>query len=101
MYPNQTTPHFSPLTPKPGFHGYYALIGFVLLILTGCVAAVVVYIRRKSRINEMRHRLIPLYTYDPAEEEKGWGDANRGEEDELVEPLFKKGKLIVSSDYGT
>lgn len=39
-----------------------------------------------SRIDELRHRLIPLYTYDPAEEEEEvWSGADGGNEDkELV-----------------
>lgn len=41
MHFNNTTRHISPLKPKPKFPGYYVLILFVLLILTGCVVAVV------------------------------------------------------------
>ncbi|XP_071351693.1 small integral membrane protein 29-like [Trachinotus anak] len=101
MYFNRTTPHISPLNPKPGFPGYYALIPFVLLILIGCVVAVVVYIRRKSRLDELRHRLIPLYSYDPAEEQD-WSEGGReDEEEELAEPLYKEGKLSFSSGYRT
>lgn len=42
-------------------------------------------------LDDLRHRLIPLYRYDPTEE-LGWGDC---EEEELVvrrlkEPLFLK-----------
>ncbi|XP_056243595.1 uncharacterized protein LOC130176493 isoform X2 [Seriola aureovittata] len=106
MHFNHTTPHISPLNPKPGFPGYYALIPFVLLILIGCVVAAVVYIRRKAsffsfRLDELRHRLIPLYSYDPAEEQD-WSDGGREDEDEeLAEPLYKEGKLSFSSGYGT
>ncbi|XP_039987891.1 uncharacterized protein LOC120792702 isoform X2 [Xiphias gladius] len=81
MHFNHSTPQISPLNPKPGFPGYYALIPFVLLILIGCMVAVVVYIRRKSRLNELRHRLIPLYSYDPAEDQD-WKDAGREDEEE-------------------
>ncbi|XP_074488663.1 small integral membrane protein 29-like [Sebastes fasciatus] len=102
MLSNNTTPHISPLKPKPaGSPGFYALIPIVLLILIGCAVAVVCYFRRRSRLDELRHRLIPLYNYDPAEEQDEWVDTSREEEEELAEPLFKVGKLSFSSVYGT
>lgn len=101
MYANHTTPHISPPDHKPGFRGYYALIPFVIVTVIGCVVAMVVYIRRRSRLDELRHRLIPLYTYDPAEEQD-WKDYTKEDEDEeLAEPLYKMGKLSLSSAYGT
>ncbi|GLD69560.1 protein Bouncer-like protein [Lates japonicus] len=39
MHFNHTTPHISPLSPKPGFPGYYALISLALLTLIGCIVA--------------------------------------------------------------
>ncbi|XP_019934389.1 small integral membrane protein 29-like [Paralichthys olivaceus] len=98
MYFNHTTPNISPTNPTPGFPTYSVLIPFVLLTLIGCAAAVVLYIRKKSRLDELRHRLIPLYTYDPAEDE--WRDADM-EDQELAEPLYKEGTLSFSSGYGT
>lgn len=38
---NHTTPYILPTRHKPVFPGYYALIPCVLLILAGCVVAVV------------------------------------------------------------
>uniref|UniRef100_UPI0037E70C93 small integral membrane protein 29-like n=1 Tax=Semicossyphus pulcher TaxID=241346 RepID=UPI0037E70C93 len=102
MHFNHTTPHISPPFHKPGFPGYYVLILILLLTLVGCVVAMVVYFRRKSRLDELRHRLIPLYTYDPTEEQDDWGEEGKEDEDkELAEPLYKEGKLYLSSDYGT
>ncbi|XP_042077894.1 uncharacterized protein LOC143419394 [Maylandia zebra] len=102
MHPNHTTPHISPVPSKPVFPGYYSLIPLVVLILIGCIVAVVVYIRRKMRLDDLRHRLIPLYSYDPAEEQEDWGDAGREDEDaELNEPLYKKAQLTISSGYAT
>ncbi|KAI3371180.1 hypothetical protein L3Q82_023812, partial [Scortum barcoo] len=84
---NSTTPHISPSNHKPGFPGFYALIPFVLLMLIGCVVAMVFYIRRRARLDELRHRLIPLYSYDPAEGPEDWrGDGREYEE------LTHKGK---------
>ncbi|XP_029952351.1 small integral membrane protein 29-like [Salarias fasciatus] len=95
---NGTTPHISPPVPKPEFPGYYALVPLVLLILVGGAVAVVFYIRRRARLEELRHRLIPLYTYDPAEDEDDWGDADiQDDEEELVEPLYKEAKLHFTS----
>lgn len=80
------------------------------------------------RLDELRHRLIPLYNYDPTEEQEDWGDADKEEDEELTvskppklhqpshiwgceelrvcfcslqEPLYKEGKLALSSAYGT
>lgn len=98
---NHTTAHISPLNPKPGYSGYYALIPSILLMLIGCAVAMVYYIKRRSRSNELRHRLIPLYSYDPAEEQDNWWDAGKeNEEEELAEPLHKKGKLSFFNSYG-
>lgn len=36
------------------------------------------------RLDELRHRLIPLYSYDPAEQPDWWGEDERGEEEELT-----------------
>uniref|UniRef100_A0A3Q4M4X7 UPAR/Ly6 domain-containing protein n=1 Tax=Neolamprologus brichardi TaxID=32507 RepID=A0A3Q4M4X7_NEOBR len=41
MHPNHTTPHISPVPSKPVFPGYYSLIPLVVLILIGCIVAVV------------------------------------------------------------
>ncbi|XP_047453191.1 small integral membrane protein 29-like [Mugil cephalus] len=98
---NHTTPHVSPTSSRPGFPGYYALIPFVLLILSGCIVALVLYIRWKSRLDDLRHRLIPLYNYDPTEEREDWGDDDRGEEEELAAPLYKEVKLSLTPGYGT
>ncbi|OXB68478.1 hypothetical protein ASZ78_000415 [Callipepla squamata] len=41
---------------------------FVLLTLLGAVLAAVMYIQKKRRSERLRHRLLPMYSYDPAEE---------------------------------
>uniref|UniRef100_A0A8C1LSJ1 Small integral membrane protein 29 n=1 Tax=Cyprinus carpio TaxID=7962 RepID=A0A8C1LSJ1_CYPCA len=46
----------------------YVLVPFFLITALGIVAAVVMYIRRKRRIDRLRHQLLPVYTYDPTEE---------------------------------
>ncbi|XP_013887584.1 uncharacterized protein C3orf18 [Austrofundulus limnaeus] len=46
----------------------YVLVPFMLITFAGIVAAVVMYIRRKRRIDRLRHQLLPVYSYDPSEE---------------------------------
>ncbi|XP_016406130.1 uncharacterized protein C3orf18-like [Sinocyclocheilus rhinocerous] len=46
----------------------YVLLPFFLITALGTAAAVVMYIRRRRRIDRLRHQLLPVYTYDPTEE---------------------------------
>ncbi|CAB1433067.1 unnamed protein product [Pleuronectes platessa] len=46
----------------------YVLVPFFLITIIGIVAAVVMYIRKKRRMDRLRHQLLPVYTYDPSEE---------------------------------
>ncbi|KAK2851683.1 hypothetical protein Q5P01_007959 [Channa striata] len=46
----------------------YVLVPFLLLTIIGIAAAVVMYIRKKRRIDRLRHQLLPVYSYDPSEE---------------------------------
>ncbi|MEQ2295018.1 hypothetical protein AMECASPLE_009822 [Ameca splendens] len=98
---NHTTPFISTSNIKPEFPKYYALIPLVLAV-SACIVAVVFYMRRRSRLDELRHRLIPLYNYDPAEEEEDWGDYDKDDEEkELSEPLYKDSQLSFTSDHRT
>ncbi|XP_029909796.1 small integral membrane protein 29-like [Myripristis murdjan] len=99
MHLNTTTSHISPSYTRAGLSSYI-LIPFVLCILTGCAVAMAIYIRRKIRLDQLRHRLIPLYSYDAGEQED-WDYTGRDEEEELAEPLYKDGKLSLTSGYGT
>ncbi|XP_026189064.1 small integral membrane protein 29 [Mastacembelus armatus] len=46
----------------------YVLVPFLLITIIGIAAAVVMYIRKKRRIDRLRHQLLPVYTYDPSED---------------------------------
>lgn len=46
----------------------YVLVPFFLITIIGIATAVVMYIRKKRRIDRLRHQLLPVYTYDPSEE---------------------------------
>ncbi|CAL8261240.1 unnamed protein product [Merluccius merluccius] len=85
---NSTLPDVSPKGPAAGLQHvyYYVLTAVALATLMGSLVAVVLYFRQKarSRLDDLRHRLLPLYTYDPTEQEEDWGDEERGEEEQLV-----------------
>ncbi|OPJ88876.1 diphosphoinositol polyphosphate phosphohydrolase 1 [Patagioenas fasciata monilis] len=46
----------------------YVLGPFVLVTLLGAVLAAVMYVQKRRRFDRLRHRLLPMYSYDPAEE---------------------------------
>ncbi|XP_049731126.1 small integral membrane protein 29 isoform X1 [Elephas maximus indicus] len=46
----------------------YVLGPFFLITLVGVVVAVVMYVQKKKRADRLRHHLLPMYSYDPAEE---------------------------------
>ncbi|XP_075377903.1 small integral membrane protein 29 [Mycteria americana] len=46
----------------------YVLGPFLLVTLLGAVLAAVMYVQKKRRFDRLRHRLLPMYSYDPAEE---------------------------------
>uniref|UniRef100_UPI0037E78024 small integral membrane protein 29 n=1 Tax=Semicossyphus pulcher TaxID=241346 RepID=UPI0037E78024 len=57
-------------TQAPGIRGDVVssvLVPFFLITIIG-IAAVVMYIRKKRRVDRLRHQLLPVYTYDPSEE---------------------------------
>ncbi|XP_049611211.1 small integral membrane protein 29 [Syngnathus scovelli] len=59
-------------TPSPTINGDaavgYVLVPFFLITIIGIVAAVVLYVRKKRRLDRLRHQLLPIYSYDPSEE---------------------------------
>ncbi|XP_061841212.1 small integral membrane protein 29 [Nerophis lumbriciformis] len=59
-------------TPSPTINGdvavSYVLVPFFLITILGIALAVILYIRKKRRIDRLRHQLLPIYTYDPSEE---------------------------------
>uniref|UniRef100_G1T5B5 Small integral membrane protein 29 n=1 Tax=Oryctolagus cuniculus TaxID=9986 RepID=G1T5B5_RABIT len=46
----------------------YVLGPFFLITLVGVVVAVVMYVQKRKRVDRLRHHLLPMYSYDPAEE---------------------------------
>ncbi|XP_067166756.1 small integral membrane protein 29 [Apteryx mantelli] len=46
----------------------YVLVPFFLITLVGVILAVTMYVQKRRRFDRLRHRLLPMYSYDPAEE---------------------------------
>lgn len=78
----------------------YIVIPIVGLAIVGALVCSLAYhIRKRRRLDEWRHKLIPTYEYDPGEqegaveeeeEEEGWDD-DMDEEQQLTEPLCGDG----------
>lgn len=50
------------------------------------------------RLDELRHRLIPLYSYDPAEEQE-WGDEEDDNEDKELNVSERNNSSMRSKEY--
>ncbi|KAG7323795.1 hypothetical protein KOW79_013497 [Hemibagrus wyckioides] len=46
----------------------YVLLPFFIITFAGIILAAVMYVKRRQRIDRLRHQLLPVYTYDPTEE---------------------------------
>lgn len=46
----------------------YVLVPFFLITVIGIAVAVAMYVRKKRRLDRLRHQLLPVYSYDPSEE---------------------------------
>ncbi|XP_029428967.1 small integral membrane protein 29 [Rhinatrema bivittatum] len=58
----------SPAVDPGSNMGSYVLVPFFLLTIVGIVVAVIMYIQKRKRVDRLRHHLLPMYSYDPAEE---------------------------------
>uniref|UniRef100_A0A8C6UVS5 Small integral membrane protein 29 n=1 Tax=Neogobius melanostomus TaxID=47308 RepID=A0A8C6UVS5_9GOBI len=70
----------------------YVLVPFFLITIIGIAVAVVMYIRKKRRLDRLRHQLLPVYSYDPSEE------LNEAEQEMLWRE--EDTKLIVQPYHG-
>ncbi|XP_043563590.1 uncharacterized protein C3orf18 isoform X2 [Chiloscyllium plagiosum] len=75
--------------PPPGVEGRSSM-GMVLVpvgIITviALAVAMVLYIRKRKRLEKLRHQLMPMYNFDPGEEQ-----------DELEQELLDHGRDIAS-----
>ncbi|CAL8291306.1 unnamed protein product [Boreogadus saida] len=85
-------------SPRGTLHPVYLVVAAALLAsVLVCLMAVAIYFRRRARLDQLRHRLLPLYTYDPAEQEEDWGEEDE-EEERLEESLLKKRQLAFTKE---
>ncbi|XP_008317806.1 uncharacterized protein C3orf18 homolog isoform X2 [Cynoglossus semilaevis] len=45
------------------------LVPFGILTLIGLAVAIMLYIRKRKRLEKLRHQLMPMYNFDPGEEQ--------------------------------
>ncbi|XP_026162584.1 uncharacterized protein C3orf18 homolog isoform X2 [Mastacembelus armatus] len=45
------------------------LLPFGIITVIGLVVAIMLYIRKRKRLEKLRHQLMPMYNFDPAEEQ--------------------------------
>ncbi|XP_069045638.1 uncharacterized protein C3orf18 homolog [Lepisosteus oculatus] len=57
------------------------LLPFGIITVIGLAVAMVLYIRKRKRLEKLRHQLMPMYNFDPAEEQ-----------DELEQELLDHGR---------
>ncbi|XP_063267244.1 uncharacterized protein C3orf18 homolog [Prinia subflava] len=62
------------------------LLSFGILTVIGLAVAMVLYIRKRKRLEKLRHQLMPMYNFDPTEEQ-----------DELEQELLEHGRDAASS----
>ncbi|CAL4132163.1 unnamed protein product [Meganyctiphanes norvegica] len=70
-----------PVSNKAGTH--LALTMFFLVIVTGLSFGVVWYIRRRRRLEQLRHQLMPQYNFDPTDDQDDWENQLIDEESSL------------------
>uniref|UniRef100_A0A8C6P3B5 Chromosome 3 open reading frame 18 n=1 Tax=Nothobranchius furzeri TaxID=105023 RepID=A0A8C6P3B5_NOTFU len=45
------------------------LVPFGIIMVIGLAVAMMLYIRKRKRLEKLRHQLMPMYNFDPAEEQ--------------------------------
>lgn len=61
------------------------LLSVGIITVIGLAVAMVLYIRKKRRLQKLRHQLMPMYNFDPTEEQ-----------DELEQELLEHGRDAAS-----
>ncbi|XP_071406680.1 LOW QUALITY PROTEIN: uncharacterized protein C3orf18 homolog [Pithys albifrons albifrons] len=75
-----------PDVASPGASMSTMLLSFGIITVIGLAVAVVLYIRKRKRLEKLRHQLMPMYNFDPTEEQ-----------DELEQELLEHGRDAASS----
>ncbi|XP_031842574.1 uncharacterized protein LOC116431382 isoform X2 [Nomia melanderi] len=63
-----TTEAFDEFGPPEGIEYIFVPLGVVVFVIV--LSAVVIIISRKRKLERLRHRLMPMYNFDPGEEEE-------------------------------
>ncbi|XP_062970849.1 uncharacterized protein C3orf18 homolog [Cynocephalus volans] len=66
------------------------LLSFGIITVIGLAVAMVLYFRKKKRLEKLRHQLMPMYNFDPTEEQ-----------DELEQELLEHGRDAASVQAAT
>ncbi|XP_035635248.1 uncharacterized protein C3orf18-like [Oncorhynchus keta] len=48
------------------------LVPFGIITVIGLTLVVMLYIRKRKRLEKLRHQLMPMYNFDPAEEHRNY-----------------------------
>ncbi|XP_053326358.1 uncharacterized protein C3orf18 homolog isoform X2 [Spea bombifrons] len=102
LYVGVTVEPYSSTAPYNGTKGVESagspsmgtwLLSLGIVTVIGLAVAMVLYIRKQKRLEKLRHQLMPMYNFDPAEEQEDL-------EQELLEPnrdLQPQGKVLLTS----
>ncbi|XP_066522253.1 uncharacterized protein C3orf18 homolog isoform X2 [Hoplias malabaricus] len=58
-----------PMASVEGAGMSMVLLPFGIITVLGLAVVVLLYIRKKKRLEKLRHQLMPMYNFDPAEEQ--------------------------------
>ncbi|RLU25571.1 hypothetical protein DMN91_001728 [Ooceraea biroi] len=67
-YTSSTTDSYDEFGPPEGVEYIFVPLGVVVSVII--LSAVVLIISRKRKLERLRHRLMPMYNFDPGEEEE-------------------------------
>ncbi|XP_028662901.1 small integral membrane protein 29-like [Erpetoichthys calabaricus] len=85
---------------KPSYRAtiHYILIVAIAVLTLGILLILVIYFRKRKRLDQLRHKLIPVYTYDPSED---YGDDLDSTDEELMDEQQFNGRLLLRNSIST
>ncbi|XP_050483538.1 uncharacterized protein C3orf18-like isoform X1 [Bombus huntii] len=69
-YVSTTTEIFDEFGPPDGIEYIFVPLGVVVFVIVLSAVVWVIIISRKRKLERLRHRLMPMYNFDPGEEEE-------------------------------
>ncbi|XP_076631009.1 uncharacterized protein LOC143346627 isoform X1 [Colletes latitarsis] len=70
IYMSTTTEAFDEFGPPDGIEYIFVPLGVVVFVIVLSAVVWVIIISRKRKLERLRHRLMPMYNFDPGEEEE-------------------------------